>query len=449
MVQIIPRVRSSGERLAEAFGNMGESASQLIPQELMGRKERKALGNLTGQDLSDIRNPDFLKQILQNEGKQKSSQADQERKQNIWQEIENSEEGKKLTPIQKLALKQEIMGNLSGQTGKSLINAEREGTENEFLSNLLGGQQNNNTSGRQQSVSEVGQQGLSQQEEMQPSNLMQGIEEEPIKKSKSVLQNLSDNDLDIMLAKGGRPAELAKSEKSRRLEEGKMGFRKEVAQNKEVRASYTENKPFIDKTHDQYEDSLRRDAIIDRMNQLNDSDELSDSGAINFLESVGLQPEWLKNPKNEEYTKLSLDLLGGGTLQADYGSRVLQSEFQVAQQRVPTLSQTKEGRRQIAENLRTMLLPAKLKNERMEFYLDQAERTGKPLPHDLRGKILKDVKPQLEEAYDKFKQRNGRYKVKEGTYPDDNALEKYYYLSNANEDAAIKMMKEDGYDISS
>jgi hypothetical protein len=84
----------------------------------------------------------------------------------------------------------------------------------------------------------------------------------------------------------------------------------------------------------------------------------------------------------------------------------------------------------------------------MQFYLDQAERTGKPLPHDLRGKVLRDIKPQLEEAYDKFKQRNGRYKVRLGTYPDDNALEKYFYLSNGNENSAIKMMEEDGYDVS-
>ncbi len=154
----------------------------------------------------------------------------------------------------------------------------------------------------------------------------------------------------------------------------------------------------------------------------------------------------MQNPANSEYTKLALDLLGGGTLQADYGSRVLQSEFAVSQQRIPTLSQTPEGRKQISENIKAMLLPAKLKKERMQYYLDKSARTGEPLPHNLRGRILQDIKPQLEEAYDKFKQRNGRYQVKKGTVPDDNALEKYYFLSDGNEKKALKMMQEDGYD---
>ncbi len=226
-----------------------------------------------------------------------------------------------------------------------------------------------------------------------------------------------------------------------------MAFKKAAGQTKEVRESYHENQPFINKTYDQYEDSLRKEAITDRMDQLEESGELSDSGIINLLESLGMKAEWLKNPANEEYNKLGLDLLGGGTLQADYGSRVLASEFKVSQQRIPTLSQTPEGRKQIKENIRTMLLPSKLKHERMQYYLDRAERTGEALPHNLRGRILKDIQPQLEEAYDKFKERNGRYKVKEGTFPDDNAIEKYYYLSDGNEDKAMKLMAEDGYDI--
>lgn len=216
---------------------------------------------------------------------------------------------------------------------------------------------------------------------------------------------------------------------------------------KSVTESFKENSDFINKVQDQYEDSLRKDAILNRMDALSESGNLSESGIINLLETLGLQSEWIKNPANEEYNKLGLDLLGGGSLQADYGSRVLASEFKVSQQRIPTLSQTPEGRKQIAENLKTMLLPAKLKEERLQYYLDRQERTGEPLPHNLRGKILKDIKPQLEEAYDKFKQRNGRYPVREGTKPDENSIEKYYYISEGNKEKAKKMMREDGYDI--
>jgi hypothetical protein len=230
-------------------------------------------------------------------------------------------------------------------------------------------------------------------------------------------------------------------------EEEKLRLKGLESKNKLLSDSFKSNRPYIDKTYDQYEDYLRKDAIFERMDQLEDEGELSESGIVNLLDQLGLKQEWIQNPANEEYNKLSLDLLGGGSLQADYGSRIFASEFKVSQQRIPSLSQTAEGRKQIKENLRTMLLPSKLKHERMQYYIDKAERTGKPLPHDLRGKVLRDIKPQLEEAYDKFKQRNGRYKVQEGTYPDDNSIEKYYFLSNGNEKKALNMMREDGYDV--
>src|SRR5208337_985534 len=221
--------------------------------------------------------------------------------------------------------------------------------------------------------------------------------------------NISDEDIARITAKDANIGRSLQHSKD-------VGLREKTAARKEVGESFKENQQFIDKSHDQYEDTLRREAITDRMNELQESGELSDSGMINLLESLGLKQEWLKNPANEEYT---------------------------------TLSQTPEGRRQITENIKTMLLPAKLKHERLQFYLDQSERTGKSLPHDLRGRVLKDIKPQLEESYDKFKQRNGRYQVKTGTFPDDDALEKYFFIANGNEEKAIKMMKEDGYDIES
>lgn len=247
-------------------------------------------------------------------------------------------------------------------------------------------------------------------------------------------------DEELVKAQGSPYAEIrnmANAEQTRRNEK-----------KKDVASSYGGiNEKFINKTYDKYEQTQRKEAIIDRMGQLEETGELSDSGVINFLEQLGFKQEWLKNPYNEEYTKLGLDLLGGGTLQEDYGSRVLASEFKVSQQRIPTLSQTPEGRKQIQENIRTLLLPSKLMYERMQYYLEKADRTGEPLPHDLRGKILRDIRPELDAAYDSFKQRNGRYKVKQGTFVDQNVKEKYYYLGEGNYEKIIKMMKEDGYDV--
>lgn len=264
--------------------------------------------------------------------------------------------------------------------------------------------------------------------------------------------NIKNVPLETLLqlaAQKGQPSEagiignMAQAEIDRRDKNQKL----QQENRKETRDSFKTNEKFIDNTYNKYEDAERREAIFDRMDQLEDSGQLSESGVINLLESIGIQPEWLKNPANEEYTKLALDLLGGGTLQADYGSRVLASEFKVSQQRIPSLMQTMEGRKQIKENLRAMLLPSILKKERMDYYIEKSNRTGDPLPNDLRGQILRDIKPQLEEAYDKFKQRNGRYKVRKGTIPDEDVGEKYFFLANENEDNAIKLMREDGYDV--
>lgn len=306
---------------------------------------------------------------------------------------------------------------------KNQFKTERDEQKQKALSEILGGTSNpatNNLSGMnapndlQQSQSEYGFDPL----KLTPAKIME-------------IGNIDPN--------AGRLAQHAYD----------VALRERAEANKEISGSYKENQKYIDKVLDNYEMTQNKQAIFDRMQQLEQSGELSGPGIVNLLKSLGLQEEWLQNPSNEEYTKLGLDLLGGGTLQADYGSRVLASEFKVSQQRIPTLSQTPEGRAQIRENLETMLLPNKLKAERLQYYLDKSERTGKPLPHNLRGKILQDIKPQLDEVYDKFKQRNGRYTVKQGTNPDDNAIEKYYYLSNGDQDKAFKMMEEDGYNVKS
>lgn len=227
----------------------------------------------------------------------------------------------------------------------------------------------------------------------------------------------------------------------------KFDYEKEQDVKKEIANSYKENKDYMNKVYDAYEEAQRKEKIYDRMDQLEESGELSDSGIINLLKTIGLPEEFLMNPENEEYTKLALDTLGGGSLQSDYGNRILASEFKVSLQRIPTLSQTPEGRKQIKENLRAMLLPAKLKEERLRYYEKKSELEGKPLPHNLRGKVLQDIKPQLDQAALEFKQRNGRYKVKPGTFPDDDVVQKYYSLSQGDDDKAAKMMREDGYDV--
>ena len=388
MVTFLSKKPSASKQFAQAFSNLGQTVGETIPQFLMGRQQTRAQQE---QEAKRTKNAsDFL--------------------------------GIDVSGYDPETIRGLMVEKLKQQGKENLFEKKQD-----FLGQILGKQQQHID---RQNVG--GQQIPGMEGQFEESSLQKdGFDVSRFSHKDILGATAIDKDIGGMLEKLNKTA-----------------VEQERFNKQEVGESYKENKDFINKTYDQYEDTLRRDAILSRMDQLEDNGQLSESGIINALEALGLSPEWIKNPSNSEYTKLSLDLLGGGSLQSDYGSRVLQSEFAVAQQRIPTLSQTSEGRKQIKENLKAMLLPSMLKRERMQFYLDQSERTGKPLPHDLRGKILRDIKPQLEEAYDKFKQRNGRYKVKEGIEPDDNAIEKYYYISGGNEDKALQMMKEDNYDIS-
>lgn len=89
MIQIIPKAQrqpSSKDRFAQAFNNLGSSLAQDIPEELLGRQERKQLGSLIGEDVNDIRNPQFMQQIL---ASGLSAKKEQQKKQ---AELEESKE---------------------------------------------------------------------------------------------------------------------------------------------------------------------------------------------------------------------------------------------------------------------------------------------------------------------------------------------------------------------
>lgn len=67
MVQIIEENRKPTflDRLGNLFGPALQSFAQAAPEEYRGSKERQQLGGLIGQDVSDIRNPDIQKLLLQ------------------------------------------------------------------------------------------------------------------------------------------------------------------------------------------------------------------------------------------------------------------------------------------------------------------------------------------------------------------------------------------------
>jgi len=220
---------------------------------------------------------------------------------------------------------------------------------------------------------------------------------------------------------------------------------------KQVTESYKENQPYIDKVYDEYEVSQKRDAQLTRMQQLIDSGELTAPGLANVFHMFHIPIENLSNMTNDEFNKLSNDLTTGIT--SDYGSRVLASEFQTMLRRIPTLLNTDEGKRQIIQNMKILLEPARLKQEALRHLIDEAEVKNKPLPHNIRGVIQKEIQPHLDKIYEDFKLRNGRVKVEEGTPITSDVVQKYMELSRDKKTGAIdidkaeEMAEKDGYDI--
>lgn len=108
MVQIIPRVKSSGDRFSEAFANLGHSASQLIPEEMMKKQEDKALSGLIGQDVSKIRDPELRKAIISQtlQGQQKSKLFEQ--KQQLLGNIFSGNKNESESAMPKQSNKEEL-----------------------------------------------------------------------------------------------------------------------------------------------------------------------------------------------------------------------------------------------------------------------------------------------------------------------------------------------------
>jgi len=423
MIQIIDENKrpSRGQMFAQAIGGLAQGASQAASayygSEAKKAAKKKQSDYLSKYELQDLEDPELIKVALGQKLKGENEEQKLIRQMQMLRDFaRQNQQGRQGMGVQG-------MGQQLPMDPAMMQRMMMEGTmQPNQINQQFQGQQPDNGYGDMGGYDQTPNQG-------------------------NYLDNLSDDQLNYLSLINPNLANTATKNREFQYKKEKDIESRLQDQKKEVRQSYVDNKDYISKVRNKYEDTLAKEARLDRMNQLDEEGELSPSSVINLLESLGLQSEWLQNPANEEYNKLSLDLLGGGSLQADYGNRILASEFKIAQQRIPSLMQTSEGRRQIVENYRAMLLPSILKQKRLQHYINKAEKEGKPLPNDLEGKVLQDIRPQLKKVYDDFKQRNGRYKVKKNTAPNDNAIEKYYFIANGDAAKAKKLMREDGYDV--
>lgn len=92
MVQILEEGPSLGQRLLAGLGNVGMTASQLIPQEFQRRKQQQAVSNLYGEDASNLPPQAQLQYLKMSEklaNQQQKSQMDQSRQLQDYQIIKD------------------------------------------------------------------------------------------------------------------------------------------------------------------------------------------------------------------------------------------------------------------------------------------------------------------------------------------------------------------------
>lgn len=146
-----------------------------------------------------------------------------------------------------------------------------------------------------------------------------------------------------------------------------------------------------------YKSAIETNQIINRMEELDKQGVTSKEVAFLF-DKMGLPISILKNPNSEEFQKLQQQMMKGVT---QYGSRILQIEFDNFMKQIPTLLNSKEGRSQIYRNIKLM---NQINLDSYQAKKDIIRENGGTPPMDLFDQIQERIAPKLDEISKKMTQ---------------------------------------------
>ena len=114
---------------------------------------------------------------------------------------------------------------------------------------------------------------------------------------------------------------------------------------------------------------------------------------------------------------------------------------------------TDAGKKQIIEDMRTIQQVARFKYDALNRVLDESKKEGEPIPYDLERIVDNMVAPEVDEAYRRVSERNGRIRVKPGTPITEEVIDQYIdrlrdfrgTITNEALQDARDMAREDGY----
>jgi hypothetical protein len=166
-----------------------------------------------------------------------------------------------------------------------------------------------------------------------------------------------------------------------------------------------DNKPKTKQILDEYKTAVTENRDLDRMEKLINTKNLTRprvASAIKTLSKgifgLGIDLSSLMTPESQEFDKLSMGFLKN--LKSYFGARITQVEVENFLKTVPSLLQSREGKRRVIYNLRLNNEAKMLKKNALDSL---RTKYGNDIPGDVDELVENIIAPKLDALAEKFK----------------------------------------------
>jgi hypothetical protein len=358
VVQIIPRSPSTSEKFGRAFSGFGQGIAEGIPEFLREKSQREALQKRFGKGIENIRDPNILSSLVASELRGEEQQRKRKDITDYLNDYFETPQGKKFTPFQRKIIEGEATGVIPRGTGNSILKM-------------------------------MGEEGLSKQEDMNEEEfpefmeMMQGAEG-----TEEIPPQFEPAEMEEEFIPSP-PKKTAKEKEE--WPEITMSYPKDI----KIGDKRQYEKMYRDENSDIYGESKTKTKFAkEEKNSLNILDSLSDDipggmsrffikpdGSIRPLaQTLGLVPR-----QAQRFVKTVNDF----TTKAkdSYGSRVTNFDLQQFMSRLPTLMNSKDGRKAI---IKQMQITNRLNNLYYKTLKQAYENYGLDVPQEKIEKVVQE-----------------------------------------------------------
>jgi hypothetical protein len=199
---------------------------------------------------------------------------------------------------------------------------------------------------------------------------------------------------------------VAALQQQRQMHQEKLSAKQQESVDKETKPVYDE---IAKKAKAAKENSIR----LDKLEKLVDEEQISSPIFSRIVELTSNRPvigslfRFFENPADEEFKKLSADFVKNA--KEYFGSRLTDADLKVFMQTVPSLTQTKEGKKRVIKNLKSFGEIDLLKKKAADQIISQ---NGGIRPRNFDALVEERIAPQVDAI---AKQFNEAPDIKRGT----------------------------------